>query len=662
MKNFFCNQLLSNRLFLFIIILINISLPINNLYLFIAFSLSLILIFFNKINPNLKNLYFYIFILCLLTGLNFLIKNPKIEEAHSAFITDSDLKMISNFLPERLTKIMANDLSNNFDYDRYFEGRQAPANNKLFIKDPFAFSTDSFFQQNKFSRKLNNINASKRSHHRIGQFNTRSFAMPYDQELKENFPFYVFYKLNNEFSNSQICGKGNIYTSFSNSNDIHSLSFNSIGDQYKCVTLDGKNNFYIFAYSIGASDNFEIQLKKNNKIIFKQYLQFLIIILIILIILIKIIKIEFSTHLVLILISFLSSFLLAFLNDPNIIVGLRHVYGGSDGLIFNSFGSDIVENLKNGNYLESLKGGEDIFYFQPGMRYYVALFKIIFGETNYGYIFSISFFPYIIFLLSKLISTKRIAYTLFILFIFFPIFESIGFGHFNYVRQAVRLHAESLSIMLLIISIYLIFTEDKNKLNSNTNLILIGLMFSQIIFLRPNFLPTCFLLSLYLFYSNYLKGSLISKNLILIISLSPSLFCLFHNYFFGNELILFSSSASRHILLSNDFSEFNFIQAKNFMELIILQVRDWNDLIYFPRLLILIYVIYNIKFYRFNELIFCLIICCISQHIVLLLTHASSRYAYFAWLLTFILFIKVMYDNNHFFKFSDYFKKLVKKT
>ena len=70
---------------------------------------------------------------------------------------------------------------------------------------------------------------------------------------------------------------------------------------------------------------------------------------IILIIFIKFIEIKVNRDLILIIISFLSSFILVYFNDPNVLFGLRHTYGGSDGLIFNSFASDIVENLKNYN-------------------------------------------------------------------------------------------------------------------------------------------------------------------------------------------------------------------------------------------------------------------------------------------------------------------------
>ena len=152
-----------------------------------------------------------------------------------------------------------------------------------------------------------------------------------------------------------------------------------------------------------------------------------------------------------------------------------------------------------------------------------------------------------------------------------------------------------------------------------------------------------------------LNNNIISKNLLYVFFFTPTLFCLIHNLYFGNEFVFFSS-ASVHILLTKSFASLNFTEANNFFQLILIQLKDWNDLVYFPRLIILFYVIFYIRNYSIKELLFYLIICCIMQHIVLLLTHASSRYAYFAWLLTFILFIKISYDNNHLNKISKFFK------
>ena len=163
--------------------------------------------------------------------------------------------------------------------------------------------------------------------------------------------------------------------------------------------------------------------------------------------------------------SFISTIILFSIRDINILL-LRYYRGGADGLLHYDYGRNILENISNLNFYEALRGSENIFYFMPGLRYFSALNNIFFGETSYGYVLIAVFIPIIIFkIFEKLISTK-FAIILFISFIFFPIFENMGFGHFNYVWQIARHHAETLSIffiLIAILSIISIFNDPKKN-------------------------------------------------------------------------------------------------------------------------------------------------------------------------------------------------------
>ena len=57
-----------------------------------------------------------------------------------------------------------------------------------------------------------------------------------------------------------------------------------------------------------------------------------------------------------------------------------------DGLINEGYSRAIYENILNFNIIESLRGEENSFYFMPGLRYFLALNKIFFGESLYGYL------------------------------------------------------------------------------------------------------------------------------------------------------------------------------------------------------------------------------------------------------------------------------------
>ena len=44
----------------------------------------------------------------------------------------------------------------------------------------------------------------------------------------------------------------------------------------------------------------------------------------------------------------------------------------------------------------ALRGGADVFYFMPGLRYFSSFNNLIFGETTYGYLLACTFIPYLI--------------------------------------------------------------------------------------------------------------------------------------------------------------------------------------------------------------------------------------------------------------------------
>ena len=122
---------------------------------------------------------------------------------------------------------------------------------------------------------------------------------------------------------------------------------------------------------------------------------------------------------------------------------------------------------------------------------------------------------------------------------------------------------------------------------------------------------------------------------------------LLHNIYFANEWTFFTSSTI-HFAYNESFQNLNFLNLNN--SVIYNQLSKWNPLYNIHRLLILIFVIYCFFKYKKSIFVFLILTSAIMQHLVLLLTHPDSRYAYLAWLLTFILFV--------YYLFNIYFKKL----
>ena len=646
--------------------LILLQLPVNNILNFIILIFALSLIYLCKVKKNIDNNYLSLFSLVTIIITVNILDNKKIDEAHSIFFSKKDIDIISSFLPKEIIDDIHRKYEDQFDIKRALKSHDSDIfytkkkfNENNFINSPYAFSSDNLFSRNNLTRKVNKINFNSREDLKIGQINTLNFNIAFDKEFRRNLPYYVLFKIPSEYKGSKACGKGNLFYSYNNKQkiNIQNLKFKKFDGN--CIIYN-KNfkDFYLFGYSINKIDDLEINLEKNTFYQFSFYFSLLLKLIFIYIFFRSFLffekknNYEYSIFILIII----SSALIIYLKDINILTGLRYFRGGADGLFHEAKGYEIINNIYNFNFYEAFRGGEDTFYFMPGLRYFIALNKIIFGETSYGYILIAGLLPIFIYNLLKELTSTKISFYLTLSFLVFPIFENIGFGYFNYIGQVTRNHAETFSITLIVIVLYLIINKKDDKKDHFLKLFLIALLLSLSTFARPNFFPTIIILVLYLSIVS-IKNKNFVNVLFILLGFSFSFLALFHNIYFGKTYHLFTISSSHFIFseLYTNLSISDFGTSKLF-----LQISKWNPIQYIHRLIFLLIIFFYIFRYRQNLYTYSLFLCCISQHAVLILTHPDSRYAYLAWLLTFILFIKLTYDHKLFG--SIYSKLYVKKT
>ena len=619
--------------------------PINNIVNLILLLVGIFICIFTNVEKKPIKLKIFLVLITMIFIFNQIFNLKKIEEIHSTFFSQSDISKISNLLPQKISLEIQNDYNNKFDlaralksYDREEFASKELFNNYEFIENSYAFSSDNFFSKNDITRNVNFINFKSREQLRIGQINTINYNLVFDKELRRSLPFYVIYKFPKEYQGSKICGNGSIYYSFTKSSGI--VKLNELNFLLKkndnCIKLE-KNfeTFYLIGYSINKDDNLEIKLHKNFSNHLIDFLSFLtkVIFIIIFYLFFYHFKHINRYEVAIFLCAILSTILFTYLKDSNLLFALRYFRGGADGLFHEFQGYSIVKNLYNLNILEALKGGEDVFYFMPGLRYFIAINKIFFGETSYGYLLIGLLLPFFLYKFLQNLLSQKIAVCLLVSFMFFPIFENMGFAHFNYIGQIVRNHAETLSIFLIIFAFYQISIFEFYYKNGKIKIFFLCFILSFATFCRPNFFPTTLIIFLYIFYNllRYNK-SLIMYSVLGYATISLSLI---HNLFYGNQFTLFTYSSVHFVFLE----QFQLINSINFSDSFMYkQFLKWNPLYNIHRLIILIYIIYNMLKYRNPNIIILIFLCMLCQHLVLFMTHPDSRYAYLAWLLTFILF------------------------
>ena len=535
------------KFLLLLFFIINLKLPIVSLTNLFFVFLFIILLVSSKKNITIKKIigkYKIIIFIFLLSIINLGIGKLKIEEAHSTFINENDIKVVGSFIPKNVLVEIEKKFNKNFDVNRFIDSHSIWTNidqykNLNLINSPYAFSADSIFQNQYYTRQIENIDFSSREELRMGHVNTLKYNLIYDKHLRRILPYYVLFEFSKESKDSQICVNGNSYYYFLDESEkgkkINNLEFikNKSND---CINLDKDfEKFYLIGFSINDSDNLEIIFKKSVYLKFYQVINF-IIILLILVCSYNLLSIKISTNTIIYLVSIISTFLIALVKYSNQIFGFRYYRGGADGILHNSFGQDIIINILNHNFLEAIRGNESVFYNMPGHRYFNAFSKIFFGDTNYGYMVLVSLLPLLIYIFFKKYLSKKYAIYLFTSFIFLPIFENMGFGYFNYIWQMIRNHAESFSIVLIISCLIGIHNIDNKKLVpfESFKVFFIGLLLAFASISRPNFFPTCLILSLYIFLNYFFFQKKYLQSYSILIGFSAVLFCFLHNIYFAN--------------------------------------------------------------------------------------------------------------------------------
>ena len=206
----------------------------------------------------------------------------------------------------------------------------------------------------------------------------------------------VFYEFPEELRGAELCWVGSIFLG-PESVKVHHPDFS-------CVEIDSRIQQHRVYYSgIGKSIQLELRPALMGRVrdILRQTLLFFL-----------------SVGLLLVSFSWKrrqnfkeDAALLAMLTLSTVIVRLFSRFypmtifsGGNDGLTHEALARRIAYILSQGDVREALRGGESIFYYMPGLRYFSAIGKFIFGESHLFYFFAMLFLPIV---LSRLLECWR---------------------------------------------------------------------------------------------------------------------------------------------------------------------------------------------------------------------------------------------------------------
>ena len=215
--------------------------------------------------------------------------------------------------------------------------------------------------------------------------------------------------------------------------------------------------------------------------------------------------------------------------------------GGDDGLAFDAWGRMMAMLAAQGQIGEALRGGESVYWFTPGMRYFRMVEKLIFGDTNHLHTLAVVLVPLVLFYLLRSFLRPSVAW---IITVAFCLLHFWNFGFLEYVAWGAVGYGESLGGGLFLLGLVLMLRTQPRWGGSVRNLALVwaaGAALAASMFIRPNFaLAVVWLGAVYTW--SFVRGRDWVTAASFACGLGLALWMPLHNWYYGHELYLVAKS------------------------------------------------------------------------------------------------------------------------
>ena len=625
-KNRLLSYLLSLSLLIFLINSIPASQPIKYI-LFIIINF-LIFIFPNKINFYKKKklyagiLFFFIIILSLnYLPIKFSMKIQSFGNINFSTISEEASQYYENNYPECFENREECYWVDNARPKDLIYGKQTQNNNNINKKVKNTF-------------KRNYINIENLNELRSNLFSSPGTTMDmpkYNYINVSNYPFIINLNFPKIYDYSKICkSKLNLANN--------------------CQIINKENRNFEF---IDKGEKNTLYLKQNiNLILIKIFLSVLLLIsFFIMMRNIFIFKLREKFELFYPLSLILILFIISFSNNINFLNTYLYQYAGGDGFLYLYWGNLIAQAFTEFNMYDFFRGGADIFYWMPGMRFFIGLEKIIFGNAYFLHLIILSMLPFILKRFLKIYFSDKIVRILMISFLFIPIMHHMGFSYFQFFRYFTKVFSEPIAYTIFFLGLVrLIYFYEKRDYYYDT-LPLTCLIIITSCILRPNLTFSSFFILIFPFF--YILTNKQYKNFLLF-SISGILIFLplLHNYFYGARFVLFTtaafSDANIKITLLDYYkllTTFSIEEQKSVMLIEMLKnfINPFEIHKYF--ILIGIFLSIKYKFYKIPKLI-PLIVIIFTQFILFFFLNPGPRYMWVFWILSFTLSLYFYLNKN----------------
>jgi hypothetical protein len=481
-----------------------------------------------------------------------LLPAPRIEEGHNIFLGEGRGGSDGAGLPRDVLTVMTAEFSAQYPSDGCGPGcARVPPGTTI---GTFGFSADAIFDHPLYSRRVRGIDFSDPAALRLGASNEgiynwidgTSDIRRLDRDRKSwqifnrlhlTLPLFVMYRFPQAFAGSDLCWRGEVL--WEGADGRFALTDHP---KMACRRLTGDDaGRRIFALSIKRDAPLAMALEPSLTIRLRDAIEDGITVLGVAAVILLLVRWRWRALLP--LLGLLAGALLVIaLNDPLFIGGFRPLDGGDDGLVFEAFGRGIVRDLIDGHWWAALMGGEGVYYFAPGMRYFRAFERFMFGDTFLGYLSAVLALPFLVHALFRRFLPASWALGFILIFVALPIRALFGSTFALYVKAASRGYADPLAFAAILGGLVLIVPRPNEDMRLRLLKPCFGTMLlAGAVLLRPNLV----LASGVLFAAALLSAVRRRQGAVaaaLGLGFASVLLLALHNWVFGRVVVLLASN------------------------------------------------------------------------------------------------------------------------
>ncbi len=667
----------------FVLIVLCVGLPAISVFSFVIIFISGLAIVNGAAKHSLKRLIAVVLITVSIVIVKSVLPHAAIQEGHNIFFTKSDGEALEKGLPPEAFNFMKQRFLMQYPLDKRNITDtgcwQSQAPRSLFV-----FSSDSAFSKPKYSRIVDSVNFDNLTEFRGGFANDSAYGWFGASDIKrESMPFFVMYELSPSSVDSSLYwtgyvlwegADGHYQTIYNETRGCRKITDSDIGKKVFGVAInneeqlgfwgrfkDLKSRIRLFLSGkkpVHASEesketSLSISLALSPVLKFSYILKRILEVLGVFFILNLMVKINRKRFLIACTI-IASAAIIVYLYCPHLF-GQYYIHeGGEDGPTHETLGRGILVNAVSGDWKQALRGGEDVFWNTPGFRYFRALEKLFFGDTDFGYLAVVLILPYVLFgFLANFISEKWsfwiTVFFIFSVFLHSHSLDSLGFTYHIYVMVVRGGWPDSLAYTAFLGALTLPLRYIKRRDGAYLWYgLLAHFLFFIAVFMRPQFCLTALIAVLYFAVRLFREGR-VREIFLTWIGFVPILFPLAHNYFFGGKLHLFTGFTSMALstppsmyfnalkeLLAADFSGQNLNKVVLHLKSM---VGPWYRIIFLG---IVFYAAFLKR--KIPADMRMVAILCLSLHFVNLFIFAVYfRYVFLAWALTVVVAIFLLW-------------------